>query len=239
MGVRSSATATVCALGLLAGGCGDGDGVVRTPAVEAPQADVVEFTSGGAELSGFAFGEADTAVVLAHGQGGAKEDWIDVAVALAQRGVTAFTFDFRGYAGQEGTPDTKLVDDLAAAVEAIRDRGASKVHVVGASMGAAAALELAAAEDLAGVISVSSPATFDEVDATAAAGDIDEPSLFVVAEDDQPFAKDAQSLADAAGGRVVTYDGAGHGTDLLDNHADELTTLIVDFVTAPAQPPAP
>ena len=225
------------ALGVAGAACGDGEGIVETPKAEAPRAEVVEFTAGTVALSGFAFGSGDTAVVLAHMSGGVKEDWIDVAIALAENGVMSFPFDFRGYAGQDGKPDRKVAADLTAAVEAVRSRGASRVYVVGASMGAAAALEVAAREDLAGVVSVSSPVKFPGVNARRAAERIDEPSLFVTAEDDDPYAADAKTLSGAAGGRLVTYDGDEHGTELLTgDHAEELTALIIEFVNAPRQP---
>lgn len=237
MGMSSRPLALLFVVALLGSACGDGDGIVRTPAVEAPKAEVVEFTAGKVPLSGFAFGSGDTAVVLAHMQDGAKEDWIDVAVALAENGVMAFPFDFRGYAGQEGERDRRLVADVVGAVEAMRDRGASRVYVVGASMGGAAALGAASREDLAGVISVSPPAQFPGLDVRGAAMQIDEPSLFVVAEDDQPYAGDAQELAAAAAGELVTYSGADHGTAILDgDHRDELTALIIGFVKEPSAP---
>lgn len=241
MGVSGPVLVLVAAA-VLAAACGDGDGIVRTPVVEAPQAEVVEFTAGGVELSGFAFGDTDTAVVLAHMQGGAKEDWIDVAIALGENGVSALTFDFRGYAGQAGKKDKQLVADLQAAVQAMRDRGATRVYVVGASSGAAAAVAVAAREDLAGVVSVSAPSTFATIKARRDAVKIEEPSVFVAAADDQPFARHAKTLAGAAAGRLVTYPGAAHGTDLLGEHGDALTALIVGFVKDPTRPgvaPAP
>lgn len=237
MGVRARGLAALLVVAALGAACGDGDGIVRTPRVEAPRAEVVEFTAGKVSLSGFAFGSGDTAVVLAHMQGGAKEDWIDVAVALAENGVMAFAFDFRGYAGQEGERDQGLVADVVGAVEAMRNRGASRVYVVGASMGAAAALAAASREDLAGVVSVSSPARFPGLKVRRAAQQIDEPVLFVAAEDDQPYAQDAQQLAAAAAGELVTYEGADHGTDILKgDHRDELTALIIGFVKEPSAP---
>ena len=222
--------------------CGDGKGIVEEPKVAAPQAEVVTFSAAdGVELSGFAFGAGQTAVVMAHGQGGAKEEWTDVAVALAEDGVVAFPFDLRGYAGQAGARDTKAATDVAAAVQAMRDRGATKVFVVGASTGGTAALAVAAREELAGVVSVSGPATFKGANAAKAAKDIDEPTLFAVAADDKPFAEAARALAKATGGRVETFAGAAHGSALLAEHGDQLTQLIVGFVQNPGAqaPPAP
>lgn len=242
MGVNARLIGAMVAISIASAGCGDGTGIVDEPGVgAAPEAEVVTFQSaGGVELSGFSFGEGDTAVVLAHGKGGAKEDWIDVAVELAGNGVVAFPFDFRGYAGQAGKRDTNLAADVTAAVAAMRDAGATKVYVVGASTGGTAALAVAAKEDLAGVFSVSAPARFKRIDADAAANQIDEPALFVVAKDDRPYARNARALAQAAGGRLETLGGGAHGTDLLDEHGAALTQLIVAFVQSPgAEPAAP
>lgn len=236
MGVSRRAAAGVLVTLVFLAACGDGKGTARTPGAAAPRAEVVEFSGGDVDLSGFAFGSGETAVVLAHMREGAKEDWIDVAVALAENDVMAFTFDFRGYAGQTGEKDTFLVEDLTGAVQAMREQGATRVYVVGASMGGTAAVALAAEEDVAGVVAVSAPAKFAGINARREAMQVAEPTLFVVAEDDEPYAADARMLAAAAAGQLVTYDGSSHGTDLLRDHGGELTELILGFVKDPRQP---
>jgi pimeloyl-ACP methyl ester carboxylesterase len=83
-----------------------------------------------------------------------------IADALEGNGHSVLTYDGRGHGESDGmcTLGTDEVLDVAAAVDAAREV-TSKVVVVGASMGAIAALRYAAAhDDIAGVVTVSCPA---------------------------------------------------------------------------------
>lgn len=118
-------------------------------------------------LAGRCWGEGETAkagVVLVHGFAATADHppVVAVAEALHQQGLFVVSYDARGH-GRSGGHCT-LGDaeqlDVAAAVEVARAH-AEHVVVVGASMGAIAAVRYAAgphAEELAGVIAVSCPA---------------------------------------------------------------------------------
>ena len=107
---------------------------------------------------------ASAVVVLVHGFTG-RIDHVqvtDLADTLCGRGLGVLAFDSRGH-GQSGGLCT-LGDlerhDVAAAVAEARTT-AERVVVVGASIGGVAALRYAAEDpDLAGVVTVSSPATW-------------------------------------------------------------------------------
>lgn len=103
-----------------------------------------------------------TAVVLAHGFTGSKDDPALGAVAESLRalGHDVLAYDARGHHGSEGLCTLGDLErhDVAAAVAAARERS-DRVVTVGASMGAIAVLRHAATDaDLAGVVSVSGPA---------------------------------------------------------------------------------
>ena len=102
------------------------------------------------------------AVVLVHGFTASANDpaVCDVAEALHADGVDVVCYDARGHGTSEGHSTLGDLErhDVAAAVEAARERN-DRVVLVGASMGAIAALRYAAhADGLAGVVSVSCPA---------------------------------------------------------------------------------
>lgn len=107
--------------------------------------------------------EPRAAVVLAHGFCASAEDPAVSAMAdaLNAAGYDVVTYDARGHGGSEG--ESTLGDleqhDVAAAVAATRER-TDRLVVVGASMGAIAALRFAANHEelVDGVISLSSPA---------------------------------------------------------------------------------
>ncbi|HLY84850.1 MAG TPA: alpha/beta fold hydrolase [Acidimicrobiales bacterium] len=122
-------------------------------------------TSDGVELATRAWlieGGAEAVVVLVHGLSASKDDANVVALAerLRDRGFDVVSYDARGH-GESGGYST-LGDlehhDVAAAVAWARHRS-GRVVLVGASMGGIAVLRHAATNpDVAGVVSVSSPA---------------------------------------------------------------------------------
>lgn len=220
---------------LVAAACADDDGeFTGEPTSGAPRAEVVDFTTeDGIGLSALSFGSGDTAVVLAHMQGSGKEAWTDVAVSLANNGYVAFAFDFRGYGGQDGEPDTNLELDITAAITAVRAEGAAYVYVAGASMGGTAALAAGAEHKLEGVVTLSAPLEFAGIDAIAAASLIEEPALFIAAAEDEPYVDAARTLADVSAGRFVEYEGTAHGTDLIVEHREKTSAQIIRFVDDP------
>lgn len=105
---------------------------------------------------------AAAAVVLVHGFGGHRHSSTVVALAheLRAEGHAVVTLDLRGHGESGGlcTLGDKEGLDVAAAVVAARDL-ASRVVLVGASLGAIAVLRYAVGDpDLVGVVTVSSPA---------------------------------------------------------------------------------
>ncbi|TMK15756.1 MAG: alpha/beta hydrolase [Actinobacteria bacterium] len=158
---------------------------------------------------------------------------------LLDQGFHVLTFDFRGHGLSGGTRDpSRAAIDLKGAIAKIRSLGASRVLVVGASMGGTAAIVAAATEDLAGVVSISGPAQIDRLDAAAAMTKVREPKLFIVGRgDDARYTDGARSLFAAASQpkTIRVVDGtAAHGTDLLVDAkvGSQVRKLIVDFLIA-------
>jgi uncharacterized protein len=104
-------------------------------------------------------------VVLAHGFAGSCDNIAVVrqAQALRAAGFDVLSYDSRGHGRSEGQCALGDLEsyDIAAAVARAKRTGLDVV-LVGASMGAVAALRYAASGDseLAGVVSISAPATF-------------------------------------------------------------------------------
>jgi alpha-beta hydrolase superfamily lysophospholipase len=109
-----------------------------------------------------ATGEARGTVVLVHGLAATKDnpELVAVAAAMQERGLDVLTYDARGHGASGGICTLGDLErhDVAAAVERAGLSGLPVV-VVGASMGGIAVLRYAADDpDLAGVVTVSSPA---------------------------------------------------------------------------------
>src|SRR5947209_3021371 len=109
-----------------------------------------------------AVGEPRASVVLVHGLSATKDnpELVAVAVALQERGFDVVAYDARGHGESGGICTLGDLErhDVAAAV-ALARRSGLPVVVVGASMGGIAVLRHAADNrDVAGVVTVSSPA---------------------------------------------------------------------------------
>ena len=189
-------------------------------------------------LNGHVFGHGQTGVILAHMRPADQTAWFPFATKLAATGAfTAMTFDFRGFGESPGDKEFDRVDtDLDAAYRYMRDTlGIEKIFLVGASMGGTASLAVGAREPVAGVVSISSPAQFEVLDATQDVADIDAPKLFVASQDDVPAANSLRDLADAASAPKDehVYDGDAHGTALFDGpDADDLTQRLMRFLSS-------
>lgn len=188
-------------------------------------------------LSGRLFGHGATGVILAHMRPADQTAWFPYATELAATGTfTVMTFDFRGYGASTGDKEFDHVDtDLAAAYDYMRGTlGIQKIFLVGASMGGTAAIIVGTQRDVAGVVSISSPAQFQLMDALAVAPSLTAPKLFITSDGDVPAKRSLDDLDAAAPGpkQEQIYDGDAHGTDLLDSpHGADLRARITAFVT--------
>jgi pimeloyl-ACP methyl ester carboxylesterase len=139
---------------------------------------------------------------------------------LAGLGYRAISIDFRGNGVSASGRSNRLDLDVAAAVAHLRAEGATRVKLVGASMGGTAALVagswLRPAVD--GIVSLSGPDYFRGLNAVRAVQRSRVPVRFLVSRDDRPFASDATTLMRraATGDKAIArYTAAGHGSSIL------------------------
>jgi pimeloyl-ACP methyl ester carboxylesterase len=175
-------------------------------------------------LAGVVLGKGPRGLVLAHQGGGNLCNWFPYARTLARSGFHVMAFDFRAY-GASDIPSrqanvNRLDLDVVAAVKVLRKRGAKRVVLAGASLGATTVVVVAAQlqPSVNGVVSLSGPLQVYNLDAEAAARRLQVPALFVAAEDDPGFVDPARSLyADtvASDKQLVVLPQGGHGTSLL------------------------
>ncbi len=86
-------------------------------------------------------GSGDTAVVMLHGVGGAKEAWQSTLAALSGAGFRAIAWDMPGY-GDSAMIDPYTNEGLARALETLVDAtGAARIVLLGHSMGGMVAQE--------------------------------------------------------------------------------------------------
>jgi pimeloyl-ACP methyl ester carboxylesterase len=104
------------------------------------------------------------AAILVHGQQWDASGWRDVAPRFVERGVPALALNLRGYDGSSGKTNDYAppapwspVIDLRAAKSLLRERGASEIALVGASMGGHAILASSFEADVECIVAVSAP----------------------------------------------------------------------------------
>jgi dienelactone hydrolase len=104
---------------------------------------------------------------------------------IGRRGVTLLLYARLGYRVLvfDFHDQDRLDDDVIAAVGQLRRRDVARVVLVGSSMGGTAVLVAATRirPPVAGVVSLSGPVVFGDLDARAAVGRLRVPALFVAA----------------------------------------------------------
>jgi len=205
----------------------------------------------GVKLAGARIGSGPHGVVLVHQAGSDMCGWNNVVPALVEAGFQVVAIDLRcnGYSEcdhpdeddwQSGRHD--FAADAAAAVKELKRSGATKVVVMGASLGAATAVVTAGrfADQVSGVIGLSvfssgfnasGDATTDIHNAEEAAPRITTPVLIAGSTGDPGSIRStsAEALINEgpmkAAGKVVFRDGSAHGWDML-NTPDVLAEVL-------------
>jgi dienelactone hydrolase len=136
------------------------------------------------------------------------------------------------------------VEDVRTAVDYLRQQGALKVVVIGASMGATMSIVAGAAiaPPVDGVIALSSPLTFDGVNAQRAAPSLKSPVLYVAGDTDGDYATYAKNIYDATPaslGHLLVVTSAQHGIRLIDSEVQssfDVRTAMLQFLYLHAPP---
>ncbi len=198
--------------------------------------------SDGTLLDGAEAGRGDRGLVLLHESPSDLCGWEPYGAVLSHRGfhvllvdLRAFGFSRRGpYGGMRGA-----VADMRGAVDELKQLGAKRVALVGASYGGVTALVAAPAlgSTIAGVASLSGELALGNagLNALAAMHAIQVP-LLVMGSRKDPYLdeQDARQLvraATATDAQLVEFDGGEHGWDLLSStHKRRAYAALVGFL---------
>ncbi len=210
-----------------------------SPAPMMRDPEIVEFSApDDAVLTGMLYGSGDVAVIFSV-MGNCKRGWEDMAELVAQHGMTALTYQWRGCRAAGGAVDRELrkfVDDLRGAILYMRAQGAEKIILAGASLGGVASAKLAVESSADGLIIVASPRNIEDWGFEITLGDVNigMPKLFITSENDSvvPIER-SRELFDllAEPKQWQSYPGAAHGTDIFETESGEaMLVRILDFI---------
>ena len=164
-------------------------------------------TTSGGNSDGILMGSGPRGVVIAHQVNDGMCDYIDLARHLVARGYHVALY------GQ-----IDAFEDVPAWTDALAGAGATKIVLLGASIGAMAALSVASdkAPPVTGVISLSALSGLDGNTATdTAVAQLKPPVLFVAARDDPddagPAARGFMRECPSKDKKLVLIDGGAHG----------------------------
>lgn len=187
--------------------------------------------------------DASTTAIFVHQMDANACGWFLYAADLAAQGVRSMLVNLCG-SGETECSKSSLTDTgadavLAAAERAVAD-GATRVVLVGASIGGTtvikAAIRGASTGDLDGVADLSGPIVADGTDLRAVADAITVPVFLAVSPDDPVVSPEEMTgLADATSSDTITLivDGAGHGWDMLGSPGGRAGTVgeqLADFI---------
>jgi esterase/lipase len=118
----------------------------------------------------------------------------------------------------------------------MREQGAEKIILVGASLGGCASAKLAVESQASGIVILASPPSITQWNFEIQSADLktDIPKLFITAENDNTVPSSAtRELYELAAEpkEWQTYPGSAHGTDLFQGeNGPELQQRILDFI---------
>jgi dienelactone hydrolase len=216
-----------------------------SPGSVAGSKEITFTSSDGVMLSGRLFGpqEGGAGVVLAHMFPSDQSAWFDFAQRLGERGYRVLTFNFRGYCpgGDAGCSQgekaiSAIWQDVEGAVAALRDEGAMRIGLVGASMGGTASLIAASREgqDIDAVVTLSAPTGFEGLEASPEVlAQVTAAKLFIAGHEDITAVEAVNTLyaETLQPKRPVILTTGDHGTDILTgNQAGIASTEIIRWL---------
>jgi alpha-beta hydrolase superfamily lysophospholipase len=202
-------------------------------------------SSDGVQLSAAMVGAGSAGVVLVHQYPADLCGFWPYAVYLAHKGLRVLDLDVRCYGRSscpEGDAKGHVADDVAAAAAELRRQGATRVALVGASMGGTAVLVAGASirPAVAAVVSLSGERDLSALiglplNAGPAVPHLTSPTLYLVATGDSTVSvQETRALyraTRAADKRLVVLSGANdgrHGWDLLTDYPGHWTPVAAE-----------
>lgn len=211
--------------------------------VEAPGVVKLQTEDGVTLVGTYLPGTTDEGVILLHMLGRDRRSWGDFGNQLNYQGYHVLLLDLRGHGesirrGMEALDwhqfsneeFKKMVLDVEAAKTFLEDQGIKKIGIIGASIGANAALNYAARKNVEWLVLLSPGLVYRGIEVEEAAKQYTNPVLIVVAKGDKYSADSSNKLITIFRGekRLEIVDGSDHGTELL--RSDIIKQIVIEWI---------
>lgn len=183
-------------------------------------------------------GSGSTAIILAHQYKGSWKNWKFFIPVLVKAGYKVYAFDFNGY-GSNGSWDKKRMNnhlDIAKVMEYAKSHGASKLALMGSSMGAAAVLKASVTQKPDAVVAMAPYHQRGNKFSSLEKGEpakLNIPVYLFTAEGDSSFkhAKELHQLI--SNSSLYVAKGKAHGYELLKTvDKENISKMIMEFLDA-------
>jgi pimeloyl-ACP methyl ester carboxylesterase len=179
--------------------------------------------------TGILFGNGRNGIVLVHSDNGDLCMWVPYALALTHLGYRVLAFDLpgHGFSAQLSGGGDAAASATVAAVEWLRQDGASQICLIGAAEGATIATVAAAriTPPVSGLVSLSAMRQWGGLDAEQAVPGLLVPAMFIAGDLDATARDDATALFDA-----MPIRGVLHKQISVPGRADSGVNLLPDTV---------
>ena len=186
--------------------------------------------------------KSSAGVLLVHMMPAIKESWKDFAGLLQKNNFKVLAIDLRGHGKSEFGPNGYLsftdaehqkgIGDVEAGVKFLRENGAEKISIVGASIGANLALQFANENEIASAVLLSPGLNYRGVDISEISMPATKNIFLVASKDDEYSAESAQkifgNLPAGENKKIKIYEAAGHGTDMFSEK--DLMGMVLKFI---------
>lgn len=198
--------------------------------------DVSLQTADGATIAATELGSGEKGVLFVHHDGRSRTDWQSFAEKLSGQGFLVLTIDLRGHGdtgGEKPEDNNALVADVNAGVAHLKAKGATKITVVGAKMGANLALNAATDNaDITNIVLLSPGLNVKGVKSASAMEAYGERPALIVASEDSSYDNKSALLLEGKGKGECHYEqlnGAGSGARMLNRDPD-LENLVLSWL---------
>ncbi|MEK7120081.1 MAG: alpha/beta fold hydrolase [Patescibacteria group bacterium] len=187
-------------------------------------------------------GSAKGALLL-HMYQRSKEDWKDFAEMIAQRGYKVLAMDLRGHGESDGdiqkifSQDLNLIilKDVELAMDFLKKDGAQSIFIIGASIGANAALIYGAKHNVAGIALLSPGLDYHGANIEVPMKNYSRPIFLAASEDDSYSTETVKKIYDFSSVPkdkkvLILYKNAGHGTQMFGKENPDLSEKLTEWL---------